>query len=455
MSLEVLSSADVGATAPPGHSRTATPPHAAGLRAIGALTNSRLIAAALLCGERITYANQAFVTLFDMTGSLAGVTLRELTEDNRGDSLTASIAAAEGEPVSYLGSGKRPDGRNFALELALEYLEIDGERTCVVFAWDITRRVHSTKHLSYLAYTDSLTGLSNRLHFMNLLRRALRPTSWQGRVALLMLDLDGFKAINDGCGHDVGDTVLAIAAQRIRGCLRESDTAARLGGDEFAVILPRLEADDSAALVALRVLSTFADPMIIGARKVPLNASIGIALFRKHANSAEALVIAADTALYVAKRAGKGRYAWATEHSTSEERTTEPLLWSAAHELGIPLIDDQHAHLAALIDAVVSTLRTGKAAQLARAQLGDVIQYTKMHFATEEQIMRDEQIDDLDRHRDEHQRLLEDLENLDLPEDAANVSLIVCYLREWLLRHVHSSDQKLATALLTKMGRAR
>ena len=453
MGLAVLSSAEAGALAAPSDSQAATSPQTIDVRAIGVLANSRLIAVALLRGERIVYANHACEALFGVTELLAGVSLREVTEDDRGDSLSASIAAAERGPVSYLGSGKRRDGRNFALELALEFLEIDGERTCVVFAWDITRRVRSTTQLSYLAYTDSLTGLSNCVHFMDTLRRALRPASHQGRVGLLMLDLDGFKAVNDQYGHNAGDAALAIAAQRIGSHLRESDTAARLGGDEFAIMLPGLDTDESAAWVALRMLGTFAAPMGIGTREVFLGASIGIALFPTHADSAEALVVAADTALYVAKRAGKGRYSWATERATREGQRVEPLLWGAAHALGIPVIDEQHTHLAALIDEVACTLRTGQASHLTRAQLGEVVRYAKLHFATEEQIMRDEQIEDLDRHREEHQRLLEDLETLDMPEDDAGISLIVRYLREWLLRHVHGSDQKLATALLAKNGR--
>ena len=450
MSAGLLSSADAGASPPPDDCQAVAPPRTIGLRAIGVLANSRLIAVAVQRGGRIICANRAFEALFGMTGSLAGATLCELIEDNRGDSLSASMASAEQGPVSYLGSGKRPDGRNFALELALEYLEIDGERTCIVFAWDITRRARSTAQLSHVAYTDSLTGLSNRVRFKSALRRTLRPESCQGRVALLMLDLDGFKAINDEYGHDVGDTVLEITAQRLRGCLRESDTAARLGGDEFAIILPRLNTDDCAALVALRVLGLLANPIRIGTRKVSVSASIGIALFHKHASSAEALVVAADIAMYVAKRAGKSRYAWAAERSTSDQRDVEPLRWSAEHELGIPIIDDQHAHLAALIDELVCALRKGEATRVAGTQLEEVIGYARMHFATEEQIMRDEQIEDLEHHREEHERLLEDLENLDLPEDEAGISLIVCYLREWLLRHIHGSDQKLATALLAK-----
>jgi diguanylate cyclase (GGDEF)-like protein/PAS domain S-box-containing protein len=364
-----------------------------GLRSIGLLAKSRLIAVAGVRDGRVLFANLAFEALFGATGTLAGVMLGDLAEDSFGDRLSASLAAAERGPVSYLGSGKGADGRTFALEMALECLEVDNEPTIVAFAWDITKRMRSTRLLSYLAYTDSLTGLANRVRFIHTVRRALRPSPGDGKVALLMLDLDGFKAINDEYGHDAGDAVLQIAAQRLRSCLREEDTAARLGGDEFAVLLPRLGAEEFAALVALRVIGAFAAPLNLGAHEVYLGASIGIAAFPSHARSAEALVVAADAALYAAKRAGKGRYAWATEPSP-EALPFAPLLWSSAHALGIPVIDDQHAHLAELIDELACTLRSKDAHNLAQSRLDAVIRYAKVHFATEERIMRDEHIDD-------------------------------------------------------------
>ena len=455
MGTGLLSSAEPVAWSDIGAGCTDALAQAAGSRSFGLLANSRLIAAAMLRDGRILFANHAFETLFGAAGTLSGAMLHDLTEDSLGDSLSASIAAAEREPVSYLGSGKRADGQSFSLELALEYLDIEGASTLVVFAWDITKRVRSTRQLSHLAYTDSLTGLANRVRFTDTLRTMLRPSFCGGRVALLMLDLDGFKAVNDDYGHDAGDAVLEVAARRIAGCLREEDTAARLGGDEFGIIIPRLEADESAALVALRVLGAFAAPISLGMREVTVGASIGIAVIPTHADTAEGLLVAADTALYTAKRAGKGRYAWATKRSSPEARKVEPLQWISAHALGVPLIDEQHAHLIALVNDLLRTLCSGETQGQIRARLEVIIRYAKLHFATEEQIMRDEQIEDYAQHREEHQRLLEEIESLDLPGDNDNVRQIVRYLREWVLRHMHGYDQRLATALLAKAGQGR
>ena len=432
------------------YAEATTPVGDGGLQSVGLLANSRIIAVAVLRAGRILFANRAFEALFVTTGTLTGTRLEDLIEDSLGESLCASIEAAKGGPVSYLGSGRRLDGRTFTLELALEYLELDGQPALVAFAWDISRRVRSTRQLSCLAFTDGLTGLANRERFTDALRRALRAAESCGRVALLMLDLDGFKAVNDRYGHDAGDAVLQIAAQRIQGCLREEDIAARLGGDEFAVLLPGMREDEFAAFVALRVLGTFAGRMSVGTHELSLSASIGVAVFPTHAMTAEALVVAADTALYTAKRAGKNRYAWATARHAPEAVRFEPLLWNSAHELGIPVIDEQHAHLASLLDELARTLQTGEAGSLGGARLEAVVRYAKLHFAAEEQIMRDARIGDLGQHQEEHQRLLEEIENLELPEDDAGISLIVRYLREWLLRHVHGSDQRLADALLAK-----
>jgi diguanylate cyclase (GGDEF)-like protein/hemerythrin-like metal-binding protein/PAS domain S-box-containing protein len=422
----------------------------ADLRSLGFLASSRVIAVAAVRQERIIFANHAFEVLFHAGESLAGIPLHDLVSDTFGDSLAVSLASAERAPVTYLGSGKRPDGRTFALEIALEQLEIDSKPTLIAFAWDITKRYRSTEQLNYLAYADSLTGVANRARFTDVLHNAVLPSRRLGSVAVLMLDLDGFKAVNDEYGHEAGDTLLQIAAQRLQGCVRAGDTVARLGGDEFAAILPELNTDDVAALVALRMLAAFDAPANLGKEKVTIAVSIGIAVLPTHASTADALVVAADTALYSAKRAGKNRYSWATEQLVTESLRVEPPIWNSVHLVGIGIIDDQHAHLASLIDTLSSMLRDGETHSALHSQLDEIIGFAKVHFATEEEMMIAEQVDSLIPHREAHQRLLEDLEKLDMPDDKASISLILRYVREWLLRHVDGCDRQLAVALLAK-----
>lgn len=173
---------------------------------------------------------------------------------------------------------------------------------------EITNR--KQKHLFGLAHFDQLTGLPNRTLLLDRLNQAILVSNRASRaVALLFIDLDGFKPVNDNYGHAIGDRLLKEVASRITSCLRECDTAARMGGDEFVVILP--EADlDKAVLIAKRILKAVKIPYEFGKKTIStITASIGIAEYPEHADNLDALITAADKAMYVAKHSGKDRYA--------------------------------------------------------------------------------------------------------------------------------------------------
>ncbi|GAA3436363.1 sensor domain-containing diguanylate cyclase [Kutzneria kofuensis] len=159
------------------------------------------------------------------------------------------------------------------------------------------------------AFHDSVTGLASRSLFLDRLAHQLELTGHGGgRVALLFIDLDRFKAINDTLGHAAGDTLLTITADRIVAQLRDSDVAARFGGDEFAVMLQNVSTPGDAAKVADRILRGLHEPMRIAGRQLQVNASIGIALSTHGMTDPAALVRRADIAMYRAKRNGRGRY---------------------------------------------------------------------------------------------------------------------------------------------------
>jgi diguanylate cyclase (GGDEF)-like protein len=156
----------------------------------------------------------------------------------------------------------------------------------------------------HLAHHDPLTDLPNRWLFNDRLDQALRRGRREGAmVALHYFDLDDFKAVNDGFGHLTGDRVLVAVAQRLNACLRHSDTLARLGGDEFAVVQAGASGRAGATLLAGRMLAALETPFVIDGHKLPIRASIGIALFPDHGTSPAALHQAADQALYQAKAA--------------------------------------------------------------------------------------------------------------------------------------------------------
>jgi diguanylate cyclase (GGDEF)-like protein len=160
------------------------------------------------------------------------------------------------------------------------------------------------------AFHDSLTGLATRGLFLDRLTQQLRlAAAGMEQVALLYVDLDQFKAINDTLGHAAGDTLLMTTAQRLKSQLRDTDLAARFGGDEFTFLVNRVATPKDAIRVAERILRVLDEPLLVDGRQLRINASIGIALSGPHTHDPDELLRRADLAMYQAKRAGRNRYA--------------------------------------------------------------------------------------------------------------------------------------------------
>ena len=182
---------------------------------------------------------------------------------------------------------------------------------------DVSAKIQIARQQHYLANHDSLTGLLNRAAFQNRLEQSLEQArSNAGSVALLFIDLDGFKGVNDAEGHRAGDEVLRIVAQRIASTVRAGDTMARLGGDEFLVMLDRDVTRDVADTIGHRIIEALHQPMDLEGRDILVGASIGVAMHPPLAGDINALMNRADQAMYAAKRAGKGRLHFA-EAATS------------------------------------------------------------------------------------------------------------------------------------------
>ncbi|MEY8877410.1 MAG: EAL domain-containing protein [Leptothrix sp. (in: b-proteobacteria)] len=176
-------------------------------------------------------------------------------------------------------------------------------------AQDITEQKQQEERIQHLAYHDALTGLPNRMLVMDRLARGLAVAQRQHRqLAVLFMDLDRFKTINDTLGHLSGDSLLRQVAQRLQSSLREQDTVARLGGDEFLVLLEHVTDSGDVAHVANKILAALAQPFELGEHELHVTVSIGVSLYPRDAQDAESLLKYADTALYKAKDAGRNTY---------------------------------------------------------------------------------------------------------------------------------------------------
>jgi diguanylate cyclase (GGDEF)-like protein len=179
---------------------------------------------------------------------------------------------------------------------------------------DITEQKQLEDDLSHRAFHDALTGLANRALFRDRLTQALARNERTAKyVAVLFVDLDHFKKVNDSLGHSSGDLLLKAVADRLRSCLRHSDTAARLGGDEFAILIDEVDSHEEIISLATRIMSELRRPLAIGAHQVAVTASIGIT-FGVDGSTSEQLIHNADLAMYLAKAQGRDRYAEFQDH---------------------------------------------------------------------------------------------------------------------------------------------
>jgi diguanylate cyclase (GGDEF)-like protein/PAS domain S-box-containing protein len=212
-------------------------------------------------------------------------------------------------PTHYELKIVRKDGEERWLDIRTGFIEYRGEDCSLATAFDITERKRAEKQIKTLAYHDALTELPNRLLFNDRLSLALAQAHrYKQKLAVLFLDLDHFKVINDSLGHGVGDRVLKETAARLQSCVREVDTVARVGGDEFILLLVGLHRPVEAARVAEKILHALRQPVNLEGQDLFANASMGIAVYPDDGPDVDTLVKNADVAMYRAKEHGRDRY---------------------------------------------------------------------------------------------------------------------------------------------------
>ncbi|MBK1839460.1 EAL domain-containing protein [Azospirillum sp. YIM B02556] len=213
-------------------------------------------------------------------------------------------------------------GRRSHFSLHFQPVTADGALKFVLaFAEDIGEKRRAEQHIQYLAHFDALTGLPNRVLLYDRIAQALREGRRDDtKVAVLFIDLDRFKVINDSLGHSFGDEVLRSVARRLQAGLRDCDTVGRLGGDEFLIVLRRVTEPKDAACVAEKIVAHLASPFAVGGQNFVVTPSIGISLYPDDADDPEGLIRCADIAMYNAKEQGRNGFRFVTREMGAKSR---------------------------------------------------------------------------------------------------------------------------------------
>ncbi|MHB1513751.1 MAG: putative bifunctional diguanylate cyclase/phosphodiesterase [Acidiferrobacter sp.] len=201
--------------------------------------------------------------------------------------------------------GRRKDGTEFAIDLRVSEFTLGGTRRIIGTVRDATGRREAERRLEHVATHDALTDLPSRALIQVRVDQLIRRAERSGQLfAVMFIDLDGFKGVNDSLGHDVGDRLLQQVAQRLRGTLRVEDTVGRLGGDEFVVLAPALVTPMDAALIADKLVRALSEPYPVDGHVLYTTASMGVALYPQDGRDVDTLLKNSDTAMYRAKRSG-------------------------------------------------------------------------------------------------------------------------------------------------------
>jgi diguanylate cyclase (GGDEF)-like protein/PAS domain S-box-containing protein len=262
--------------------------------------------------SRIQLVNRAFA---ETTGYSAedviGLTPAILKSGKQDDAFYREFWRVLNKTGEWRGEiwNRRKNGSIYAEKLSISAVRSrlgEVEHYVAIFS-DITERKKRDELISFQAFHDSLTGLPNRMLFLDRLDLTLAQArrSKSGKVAVMFMDLDHFKEINDTFGHDAGDACLIEAAHRLRQCVRASDTVARMGGDEFTLLLPEVTEENDVRVVGQKILEAMKSPIILDGHEVSISTSIGISMYPHDAEDGETLLKRADAAMYQVKKSGR------------------------------------------------------------------------------------------------------------------------------------------------------
>jgi diguanylate cyclase (GGDEF)-like protein/PAS domain S-box-containing protein len=279
-----------------------------------------------LTGLYIAEQDGTIVDCNDACASIFGFSSRQelLDHHERAELITGHFHSGSGDANSSFGAEHhihRFDGKPGWVLSIVRTVPQNGDDGAILegAVVDITHRKLADERIEFLAYYDSLTGLPNRTLLQDRLTKAVASARrHREKLAVLFLDVDGFKTINDSLGHSYGDLLLQQLAIRLQSCAREQDTVCRLGGDEFLIVLGSVEEDLDAAVAAERIARAVNTPFDIQGQVLSVTCSIGISMFPDHGEDAETLIKSADAAMYSSKDGGRNTFRFFTEKLTAE-----------------------------------------------------------------------------------------------------------------------------------------
>lgn len=305
-------------------------------------------------------------------------------------------------------------------------------------------------------FIDPLTGLPNRDLFFDRMQHELaRGRRYKSGFALMKLDLDEFAEVNNANGQAAGDRVLQDVAKLLTANVRDIDTVARLGGDEFAILLDGVTNKKEAETIALKIIRSMSNPINLDdGTQIKIGASVSVVLSPQDGIQAVQLMLCADQAMNVAKNSGKGLVGFSKSMQDSPTRQVQPAPESPANliTLGIHIIDAQHAAMENFIRGLLGSIKNGDRSVNLAKRIDLLVELCRIHFQTEEDMMRQHDLPGVEEHHSEHMRRLANLREIfgHLDFDDSKLETVTRQINEWLQGHIRGLDSELAAMLKNK-----
>ena len=317
---------------------------------------------------------------------------------------------------------------------------------------DITEQKRLSEIIWHQAHFDQLTGLPNRSLLFDRLSEKLSQARRSNRmIALLFIDLDGFKAINDNYGHDAGNVVLKTVAQRFLQSVRAVDTVSRLGGDEFVVVCDDLDDQSGAVQIAEKLIGSLAPVIAIpGGQTCKVGASIGISLYPTHAVEIDSLLSTADSAMYDSKTRGGNSYTFTTTTRDGESAVENWIVFNDSHIIGVSEIDQQHRKLVEIINQLNRAIIHNTGNDEIKELFDGLIEFVVVHFETELRFMQQYDFPYMAPHDSAHNHLICVLVNFSRQIHLGKDLLALQSIKDWLIDHIKNEDKLLGAFLMLK-----